>query len=173
MADQPQTAEELIAHIQAQNQIAHEAHVRDVDAVVEMGRSDYRNFDQACQDFSNSVGSQAAAEITAACLQHENPAAILHYLGEHTAEAEAIAKMPPGRRLTAIAKLEARLAPNVTESASAELEWRRRAKTGGKVDLMDESVSSEAWEREFKRKYYTGGGFDRPLRISSPQKTLA
>jgi hypothetical protein len=152
-----ETAEELIAKVQAQAAMAYEQHVRNVDAVVAQGREDFQNFDENMDGLRDAVGADKLPEITALSLNFENPSRLLNHLAENPSDAKRVAGMSPGRRAAELARIEARLMPDAVDASSAEAAWIKRAKGGEKArDLNDPSISDQDFERLFRKKYPQG-----------------
>jgi hypothetical protein len=107
-------------------------------------------------DFEESVERLKSAEVThpdflAQVLELDNPAKVLHELGQEEAveTAKKLAKMTPVRRAAALAAYE-RGEP-IAEKASVPM-WKR-----SKADLGNENLSEKEWSALYDKKYGRGG----------------
>jgi hypothetical protein len=109
---------------QAQLPMAMEAYSRDVHAIIEQGREVYGDgsFDQMSADVGQALGGQQAVlPFMAAVRECDAPVEVIRYLSDNLDEAKAIGQMSDARRITALARIEARLLPHANGvSASAD-----------------------------------------------------
>jgi hypothetical protein len=157
------TTEEVVADYNRVME-AHLAMERDHQAAVAIveaqGREDFgdETFNSMCQDFVDAVGKDQVVPLMRLITQTDAPTRVVAHLAENPDLAKRISKMPAGRAAAELGRVEAQLMPNGS-GGGADLAWVSRAKGGNKRGLGDE-LSDAQWEKNFKAKFYTGGGLD-------------
>ena len=158
--DEQLTAEQLLAHLQQQAQQGQQEHSKNVEELVEYGRTTQgsQNFDDASQVFVDTLGQERAQAVLADLVKFNAPDRVLMDLTNDTARLERFSKLTPHQQAVEIARMEARYASHGHVETGTTPAWKATHKNGGRVSDADwkhsfgDNLSDAQWHKEFDRR---------------------
>jgi hypothetical protein len=148
-----QELRDAFAHVAAANEVAQREHAADLNQIIEHGREEFSDFDEACDRLADGMGrGPEFEEMKTALRSIDLPAAVAMKLADNPADMAKFRGLPLARKIYALADYEKRIDPNrsYTNIPSAEPAYKGRTKTRSIEELAaDTSTGSD---KTFERR---------------------
>jgi hypothetical protein len=155
-----ETPAEILAKINAQLEMGQAQKVRDIQELDASGKEEFQGWSESMGEIIGAVGQQTADAIAELAGNFEAGKLIMKHVGENPDLAKKLSGMTPAAAATKMAQLQIQLMPNAPETTDGVPTWRKNHRSGERYSLGDE-VSDAAWEKAFKKRFYTDKSFDR------------
>lgn len=158
-----QVSPEIQQLFQQQQQMLQQQHqelVKDIDGVVDAGKSTYgvRAFDEAAQTVADALGQKSGA-LMVVLRDFDHPEAVIMHLAGNERRLKELAKLPAARIGVEVARIEAQLNSFGHVQTGSEPAWKRLAAQKGRISEEDwrlnggDSMKNDAeWSRQFDKR---------------------
>jgi len=111
------------------------------------GKKTYDNFNTSEREVKAAVDDFGAWSMRDTILESEHGASIINYLGEHTAELDDIAQLPPSAQTRAILRIEAKVQAKAPKTISSAAEPIRQGKASAKAPVNPANETQYEYNR--------------------------
>jgi hypothetical protein len=151
-----ETADQILAKLNAQVEIARAEIVEDFKAMAADGREMYADWDEAIGYLNKTVGEQTTEAIGNLARRFAAAPQLLYRIGHDEELAKRFAGMTEGQAMAELAAMQTTHAPNTSQAGA--FPWKDRAKGNDARSLYDDNLSDADFYKILKRQKGDGDG---------------